>query len=295
MELRQLRYLVAIAEEGGFTRAAERVRVAQPAVSQQIAQLERELGARLFDRSGRRVRLTAAGEAFLPCARATLAAADAGKDAVAALRGELAGQLTLGTIPCPPDSFIRQLGVYRRRHPKVRLTLRTGDPEALAADVASGALAAALIGVTADRLPAGPAGQRLRATLASADLGTEPLVLAVPPDHHLAEAGEASLPDLRHEPIVTLTPGTGLRSVLESACATAGFTPNVHAETDDLAVLADMVAHGLGVGVLPRSAARSRQELVTLPLHDAPHRSMTLIWNRDRTSALTQAFLQDHT
>jgi DNA-binding transcriptional LysR family regulator len=291
MELRQLRYLVAVAEEGGFARAAARVRVAQPAVSQQIAQLEREVGAELFDRGGRRVTLTPAGEAFLPCARAALAAASAGKDAVAALRGELAGELAIGTVPCPPAWLVERLGRYRREHPKVRLALRTGSPESLTARVGSGELSAAVIGVAVGRLPAGPSGQGLRAGLASRSVGAEPLVLAVARDHRLAgertaeAAGtaEASLDDLQGEPVVTLTPGTGLRSVLEAACSEAGFVPDVQAETDDLALLADLVAHGLGVALLPRSAAeRAAADLVVLPLRDPPIRSLTLIWRREQ-------------
>ncbi|MBO2465818.1 LysR family transcriptional regulator [Actinomadura violacea] len=292
MELRQLRYLVAVAEEGGFTRAAARVRVAQPAVSQQIAQLEREVGAALFDRTGRRVKPTPAGEAFLPCARAALAAADAGMDAVAALSGELAGHLAVGTIPCPPERLLERLGRYRREHPKVRLTLRTGHPEALTAQVGSGELAAAVIGATASRLPAGPAGQVLRPTLASHPVEVEPLVLAVARDHRLAGAAEASLDDLRDEPVVTLTLGAGLRSVLEAACAAAGFVPDVRTETDDLVLLADLVAHGLGIALLPRSAAgRALGGLAVVPLRDAPERSTTLIWRRDHVPLPVRALL----
>src|SRR5215213_6125008 len=109
MELRQLQYLVAVAEEASFTRAAARVRVAQPAISQQVAQLERELGERLFDRSDRKVRLTAAGEAFLPHARAALGATVAGRDAVRSLTGLLAGRLVVGVVQVPPPAFTQQL------------------------------------------------------------------------------------------------------------------------------------------------------------------------------------------
>src|SRR2546430_6468779 len=158
MELRQLQYFVAVAEEASFTRAAGRVHVAQPAISQQVAQLERELGEKLFDRSERHVRLTPAGEAFLPHAQAALDATTEGRDAVMSLRGELAGLLAIGTIPSPPPWLIGQLAQFQRRHPRVRLTLRSGSPDNLAADVTTGALDAAVIGVSAGRLPAGPAG-----------------------------------------------------------------------------------------------------------------------------------------
>jgi DNA-binding transcriptional LysR family regulator len=293
MELRQLRYVVAVEEEGSFTRAAARVHVAQPAISQQIAQLERELGERLFDRSERRVRLTVAGEAFLPHARAVLEATTAARDAVESLRGELAGELTIGTIPSPAPVLMRRLGELQRQHPKLRLTIRTGDPEGLATAVATGALDAAVIGVAGGRLPAGPGGQRLPSVLASQTIATEPLVVAVAPDHPLAQSPGIALADLRDEPLLTLTHGRGLRTVLEAACAEAGFAPRIHAETDDLVVLADLVGHGFGVALIPRSAAeRALQPLVMLPLRKPRlRREMVLVWHRHQLSAPAQAFL----
>jgi DNA-binding transcriptional LysR family regulator len=294
MEFRQLQYFVAVAEEASFTRAAARVHVAQPAISQQVAQLERELGEKLFDRSERQVRLTPAGEAFLPHAQAALDATTGGRDAVLSLRGELAGMLTIGTIPSPPPWLIGQLAHFQRRHPKVRLILRSGSPDNLAADVTAGALDAAVIGVSAGRLPAGPAGQRLPAALASAMVATERLVIAVAQHHPLADTTAVTLSQLRNEHIATLTPGTGLRAVLENACAEAGFTPQIHVETDDLSVLADLAAHGLGVALIPRSAAeRTQLDLVILALRrPALHRRMALVWHRHRLSTPGRAFLE---
>jgi DNA-binding transcriptional LysR family regulator len=293
MELRQLKYVVAVAEEGNFTRAAARAHVAQPAVSQQIAQVERELGAPLFERSPRGVALTAAGAAFLPYARAALAAATAGSDAVRTLRGELAGELAVGTIPSPSEWLVRQLGAFGRRHPAVRVTLRTGDPEALADGVAAGSLDAAAIGVMAVRLPAGPAGKRLPAGLASQTIATEPLVAAVPTDHPRAGTAAVSLSDLRDEPLVTLTPGTGLRTVLESACAEAGFDPRIPIEANELGVLADLVAHGLGVALLPTTTARQAGSRVAVLRLRRPRleRRTDLVWRRQSQSLPARAFL----
>ena len=285
--------MIAVVEEGTFTAAAARVHVAQPAISQQIARLERELGAKLFDRSERRVRLTAAGDAFLPHARAALAAATAGADAVETVQGDLAGELHVGTIPSPPDWLVRQLGDFTARFPRVRILLRTGDPETLAADVATGALDAAVIGVSGGRLPAGSAGQRLRSALASHAVATEPLVVIVPPDHRLAGAAETSLRELREEGIVTLVHGTGLRAVLEAACAEAGFAPTITTEADNLHMLPTLVAHGFGVAVLPRSAVqRSAEPVVTVPLATPQLlRPMVLIWHRANITVPGRAFL----
>jgi DNA-binding transcriptional LysR family regulator len=293
MELRQLRYVVAVAEEGNFTRAAARAHVAQPAVSQQIAQVERELGAPLFERSPRGAALTAAGAAFLPHARAALAAVTAGSDAVRTLRGELAGELAVGTIPSPSEWLVRQLGAFVRRHPAVRVTFRTGDPEALADGVAAGSLDAAAVGVMAGRLPAGPAGKRLPAGLASQTIATEPLVAAVPPDHPRADAAAVSLSDLRDEPLVTLTPGTGLRTVLESACAEAGFDPRIAIDANDLGVVADLVAHGLGVALLPITTARQAGSRVAVLRLRRPRleRRTDLVWRRQSQSLPARAFL----
>ncbi|MDI2127638.1 LysR family transcriptional regulator [Yinghuangia seranimata] len=294
MELRQLAYVVAVAEEGGFTRAAERVRVAQPAVSQQIARLEREVGDLLFDRTGRRVRLTPAGEAFLPHARAALAAAEAGRDAVAALRGVLVGELRIGTVPAPPPELLERVADFGSHHPQVRLRLLSGDPEALTADVAAGVSDLALIGVSGPRQVAGPAGQRLPAALAYAPFAQEPLVVAVPPGHPLAAAPDVAIAELRGHGIVTLPPVTGLRAELDNACADAGFTPDVVAETDDLAVLPGLAARGLGIALVPRSVAEgSASEVVSVPVRaPAPHRPMALVWHRDRLSAAGRAFLE---
>jgi DNA-binding transcriptional LysR family regulator len=293
MELRQLRYAVAVAEELNFTRAAARAHVAQPAISQQIAQLERELGDTLFDRSGRGVRLTAAGEAFLPHARAALEATEAGRDAVESLRGELAGDLSIGTIPSPAPWLIDRVGDFARSRPRVRITLRTGDPEVLAEDVATGALDAAVIGVSAARLPAGPGGRTLRSVLASQPVATEPVVVAVAPDHHLAGATETTLWDLRHEPFLTMTHGSGLRTVLETACAEAGFSPRVQTQIDDLILLAEVVTQGLGVALLPQSAARRMPRLVQLTLRRPRlDRPMVLVWHRHQATAPARAFLE---
>jgi DNA-binding transcriptional LysR family regulator len=293
MELRQLRYVVAVAEEQNFTRAAARAHVAQPAISQQIAQIERELGAPLFERSPRGVALTPAGAAFLPHARAALAAATAGGDAVRTLRGELAGELTIGTIPSPSDWLVRQLRAYRNRHPAVRVTLRSGSPEALADGVMAGALDAAAVGVMAGRLPAGSAGKRLPAGLASQTIATEPLVMALPPEHARASESAVSLSDLRDEPLVTLSPGTGLRAVLEAACAEAGFEPRIALQASDLGVLADLVAYGLGVALLPTTTARHARPRVAVLRLQRPRleRRTDLVWRRQNQSPPARAFL----
>lgn len=286
MEMRQLQYFVAVAEDLNFTRAAARVHVAQPAISQQIARLEHELGQELFDRSGRRIRLTAAGDLFLPFARQTLDTAARGRDAVAGLAGALAGPLSVGTIQSPPPALLDLLAGFHREHPRVEISLRTGSPQYLAEQVAKGVLDAALLGVTGEPLPA---------AVATADYATEPIVALVAPDHELAERTRIPLTALRDQPLATLTTGSGLRTVLEAACTRAGFSPLINAETDDINLLIDLAAHRLGVALIPAvEPADNRSDLVTLAVHRPKlARRTALAWHRHRTTRIATAFL-DH-
>jgi DNA-binding transcriptional LysR family regulator len=285
VELRQLQYMVAVAEEASFTRAAARVRVAQPAISQQISQLERELGERLFDRSDRRVRLTAAGEAFLPHARAVLGAAEQGRDAVRSLTGVLTGRLAVGAVQAPPQVLTRRLAEFQQRYPRVRITLRVGHPEELTEAVAGGTVDVAVLAL---------AGQRLPALLEMRALHVEPLVVAVRPGHPLATRSWAALPVLEAYPVVTMTKGGGLRAVLDDACARAGVEPLIAAETDDVTLVPDLVGQGDWVALLPLSVAeRAREPLVTVPLRrPALTRETVLAWHRRNLSAPGRAFVE---
>src|SRR3954470_2563899 len=148
MELRQLAYFVAVAEDLHFTRAAERLRIAQPAVSKQIRRLEAELGERVFLRDRRSVTLTPAGEALLPHARAALAQVAHGKESIAALRGLVAGPLAIGLVhPLPGRGIVRAIGAFARSHPAITLSLLEGETDALLDAVAGGALHCAFIGL----------------------------------------------------------------------------------------------------------------------------------------------------
>src|SRR6516164_9459785 len=174
MELRQLAYFVAIAEERNFTRAAARIPIAQPAISQQIRRLEAELGERLFLRGRRGIRLTPAGQALLPHARATLQAATGGREAVAALSGLLTGRLAVGLVhPLPDRRFLRLIGTFQRTYPLIELTVIEDQTDALLAALATGELDAALIGQGRyDRPPPG---------VESLLVAREPVVAAVHP------------------------------------------------------------------------------------------------------------------
>jgi DNA-binding transcriptional LysR family regulator len=259
MELRQLRYFVAVADEGHFTRAAERLLIAQPAVSQQIRRLEAELGEPLFDRDRRHVRLTAAGRTLLPHARAALAAADRAKAAVRSLSGLLSGQLTVGAFEGAPEGLLAAaLSQFRLAHPGVDVRAKEDYAAELLAAVRRGELDAAITGLPDTARP--PSG------VAVTELASEPLVIAASLDHPLARETGIPLARLRDEPMVTLTAGSSQRSHIERACRKAGFEPKITAETMRLNLLWELVSQGAGIAVLPRSSARRDEKTVLIPL-----------------------------
>jgi DNA-binding transcriptional LysR family regulator len=287
MELRQLAYFVAVAEEAHFTRAAERLRIAQPAVSQQILKLEAELGERVFLRDRRAVRLTPAGEALLPHARAALAQVALGRESIGALRGLLSGPLAIGLVhPLPGRAIVRAIGEFARAHPAVTLSLREEETDALLAAVGEGALHCAFIGL-------GP-GTEVPGELASRVVAREPAVIAVAAAHPLADRDAIELAALRDEPFVCLTRASRLRHVLEAACAEAGFEPRIVAETTDLAVLALLVAEGVGVALMPRSGLEGVSGLAALDVTGARvQRRIVLVWRADYVPPAARAFI-DH-
>jgi DNA-binding transcriptional LysR family regulator len=282
MDLRQLSYFLAVAEEGQFTRAAERVSVAQPAVSAQIRRLEAELGEPLFHRTQRAVRLTAAGEALLPHARAALAAADRGRATIASLRGMLLGRLEVGVAGPVDHRFAEALGDFHRAHPAVEIALTQQQNEPLLEAVERGEIDVAIVGIGAQPVPPG-----IRTRI----VATEPLVLAVRNDDPLSSRETVTLAQLRERAMVTLVRGSGLRTVLENACREAGFAPRIVAETSELPSLVELAAEGIGVAVIPHSAAEGTGVTVLKLTRPSLRRRTALAWNETATSPAGRAFL----
>ncbi|AEW99038.1 LysR family transcriptional regulator [Streptantibioticus cattleyicolor] len=257
MELRQLEYFVTVAEERNFTRAAEKLHVAQPGVSAQIRRLERELGQELLDRSGRAVRLTEVGAAVLPYARAALAAVDGARLAVDELTGLLRGHVAVGTVTSHSVDLPGLLADFHDDHPGVEITLGEGASDDLLEGVRSGRLDAAVVSVGRTT----PPGVELLV------LTDQPIVAAVSHDHELAVHRSISLDTLRGRPLISLPRGTGLRSRLDEACAAAGFTPRIAFEAGVPEVLAQLAARGLGAAILPGAFAEARSDVLrVLPI-----------------------------
>ncbi|WP_328301938.1 LysR substrate-binding domain-containing protein [Streptomyces sp. NBC_00435] len=254
MELRQLEYFVAVAEEQNFTRAAERVHISQSGVSAQIRRLEQELGAELFDRSGRTATLTTAGQAALEHARTALAATGALAQAVGEVSGLIRGRLTVGmVVGCTVTPLFDALADFHRAHPGVEIALLEDNSDRLVRAVRTGALDLALIGSAATT----PDG------LEALTVVSERLVVVVPPGHPLATADRVTLRDLGSHPLICMPPGTGLRTVFDRACAAQGLHPAIALEAGASDAMADLAARGLGVAVLSASMAGSYRDRLT--------------------------------
>ncbi|WP_454198050.1 LysR family transcriptional regulator [Nocardia sp. Marseille-Q1738] len=283
MELQQMRYVVAVAETNSFTRAAERCLVVQSALSHQIARLERELGAKLFERTSRRVRLTPAGAAFLPAARQCLDAAERAAAEVAAAVGEVRGRLAVGLIPTVAAVDIPgALRDFRQRYPHVRISLRVGASEDLAAQVEQGAIDVAFLGLPTTARPRG---------VAAHELARDRLVAVVAPDHPLAGQPTVDLRRLSSEVFVDLPAGTAGRLQSDQAFSAAGLDRDVAFEVTTADYIARLVGPGLAIAMLPAAYAPQLAGVVTIEVADAPARVEYVIWSRfSRTPAAT-AFL----
>ena len=248
MELRHLRYFVAVAEERHFGRAAERLHMAQPPLSQQIRQLEGELGVTLLRRTTRRVDLTDAGAAYLDQARRILAAVDdAGLEAQRVQAG-LTGRLVIGCVGSATYSLLPMLArSLREELPGVDFSFRG---EMLVPDQVD-ALLAGGIDLALLRPPVDEPGLAVR------PLRTERLIVALPEGHRLADRRRIRVADLRHEDLV-MHPARGrsvMHGLVTSLCREAGFLPRVRHEVAETSTLVTFVASGLGVAVVPEPVA----------------------------------------
>ena len=289
MELRHLRYFMAVAEELHFGRAAERLNMAQPPLSQQVRSLEDELGVRLFERSSRRVSLTEAGQIFEGRARRILESAEvAAEEARRAARGEL-GRVTVGIMSSAMlPTFPPILRRYRAGRPDVEVDLAQLHSNEQLDAVREGRIDIGFVDISA------PGGSRDvdGVTVRVEPVWRETLVVALPLEHRLAGRSRVRLAELADDPFIVMPrlPATGLYDRVIGYCQDAGFNPDVRQEAAQLPAVVALVAAGAGVALVPGCVAEPwHGSLAFVPAQEAMHIDVTMIRRADNSSAAVAA------
>ena len=283
MELHQLRYFCAVADSGSFSRAAEHCHVSQPSLSQQILKLESELGARLFDRLSRSVRLTEVGKTFLPRARAVLCELESARGDVVESKDSVSGHVTVGVIPTVAPYFLPPvLAAFSKRFAESAVTVVEEITPVLLERLRSGAIDIAVLALPVrghefDALP----------------LLTEPLFAALPKKHSLARRTSIALRDLRKEPFLLLRDGHCFRENAVAACDRARVSPQVVFESGQFSSLLALVGAGVGVSLVPAMAVDRRSQVRFVRISDlAATRTIGALTLRGRSlSRAHHAFL----
>jgi DNA-binding transcriptional LysR family regulator len=276
MDLRQLRYLVALAEERHFTRAAAREHIAQPALSQQIKRLEEEVGLTLVERSTRQVTITDAGELLVARGRRMLAEMEAARAELESLKGVESGRVTVGTMhTMGPVDVALVLAIFHERHPAVELTVREQSSEELAAMLRDDELDLAFLSVTEQLESEG---------LGLHQLVSEELVAVLPADHRYARRRRLPMAELEDDEFISFREGARLRELLEAAGRHAGFQPKIKLESNESGRIRRLVSRGMGVAILPRSdaIAPGADVAVVALIEPSLSRDITLAWRQDR-------------
>jgi LysR family hydrogen peroxide-inducible transcriptional activator len=283
VELHQLRYFCAVADSGSFSRAAEQSHVSQPSLSQQILKLEDELGARLFDRLGRSVRLTDLGKTFLPRARAVLRELEAARGDVVEQKDSIGGTICVGVIPTIAPYFLpAQLTFLSRRFPQARVTVVEEITPVLLER-----LRASVVDVAILALPI--RGHEFE----TFSLLTEHLFAALPKEHRYAKRSSLALKDLRVEPFLLLRDGHCFRDTAVAACDRARLNPQIVFESGQFSSILSMVGAGMGVSIVPEMAVEKRSGCRFVRIVDAEaSRTIGAVVLRGRSlTRLHRAFL----
>ncbi len=279
MELRQLRYLVALAEERSFTRAAAREHIAQPALSQQIRRLEAEVGVALVERTTRRVSLTGAGEMLVARGRRVLVEVEAAQAELQALTGIHTGLVRIGAMhTMGPVDLSLVLSIFHHRHPGVELNVREQSSEELAEMLRDDELDLAFLSVT-ERVESHGLGLH--------QMVSEELVVILARDHPLGARRQIRMSELAAENFISWREGARLRELLVNAGRSAGFEPRVMLASNESERIRRLVARGLGVAILPRSDAEKAGAEVAVArlIQPALTRDITLAWREERRLA----------
>jgi LysR family transcriptional activator of glutamate synthase operon len=283
MDLRQLCYLAAVARHRSFTQAALELHVAQSALSQQVAKLERELGVELLKRTTRRVEVTDAGELVLARGRRALAEVEGIRADLDALHGLVRGRVRIGGVPpvsgLHPASLIADFG---RRYPGIDITVREEVAAMLIAELAAGELDLVLALVDPQDTPPGIEGRRLL---------TEELVVITAPDHPLARRKRVPTSALAGEPLIAYGPGSALRAELERVVA----EPRFIAQANELETVRELVAHGLGITLMPAAVVDAAEpRLAVRPLSPRLHVPVSMLWRGSEAPTPAARAFREH-
>jgi DNA-binding transcriptional LysR family regulator len=285
VDIRQFEFFSAVASELSFTRAADRLTIAQSAVSAGVRALENELGVELFDRSRRQIRLTSTGELLLPTVREALDAVNAVRDAAQETTHAITGSIVIGLMTSVTLVNVpRLLGLFRSGHPGVGVRLRAArrGSAGLLDELATGELDLAFLALSG----------AVPAQLVAAPISASPMVLVVPAGHRLASARTIDLSDLSAEEFIDLPPGYASRQIVDDAFLAAGLERRVMIEVSDIGTAAEYVTNGLGVALLPEFAARDARTVRRLPVASMPDFTVYLAASRSRRlSAAVRAFI----
>ena len=284
MEIHQLRYACAVADTGSFSRAAERCQIAQPSLSQQILKLEEDLGARLFDRLGRSIRLTEAGRAFLPHARSVLDGLDAARSSVTVQHMDVRGSVSVGVIPTiAPYLMPAYAAGFMGKFPEARMRIVEEMTPVLVEGLRDLSIDLAILAL--------PLRHK---DLELLPLRTEPVFAALPKDHPRAGSESLSLKDLRGEPFVMLRDGHCFRDLSMAACSNARITPNIAFESGQFSSVLAMVGAGIGISMVPEMAVDRGAACCYVRLTDArARRTIVLATLRGRSFNRVQRAFAD--
>jgi DNA-binding transcriptional LysR family regulator len=283
MDLRQFEYVIAVVDEGTFTRAATAAHVTQPSLSQGIRALERELGVELFHRVGRRAVLSAAGEVFIGPARQALRDAAVARDAVRAVRGLTAGRLDIATLPTlAVEPLAAWVGGFRRAYPGVQISVVEPEDAPSVHEL-----------VRDGRSEVGLAELPAPSDLEVVSLGDQELVAIAPADADLPVSDRVAVSDLARFPLVSTPPGTSTRQLVDAAFAVAGVKGVVAVETASREALVPLVAAGAGITFVPvpRSGEAEERGLRVVRPEPPIRRHIGLVHRRGALSPAAAAFI----
>ncbi|WP_139489085.1 LysR family transcriptional regulator [Brevibacillus dissolubilis] len=286
MELRQIRYVLAVAEERSFSRAAARLHLAQPSLSQQIAKLEKEWGVPLFHRLGQKVELTDAGERFAQQAQILIDQAEALEREMRAYASGDSGRLLVGSLPITGAYVLPHvIPEFSKQFPHVELQLVEDTSSSLEQMLVRGKLDVSLLTMPIEEpsLEIQPAFQ-------------EEIYLALPPDHPLSDRDEIDLAELSQQPFILLKEGQGFRQISLMLCEQAGFTPRIVFESSNIQTVQSLVAAGMGISFAPNMITRAPWTSVKpayVPLTTKPYRTLVVAYHKDRhLSKPARAFVE---